>query len=98
MTREAYTQSSMRPVTVTLDDQLYSSIEELAGRDGRPVEELARDLVGEGVRSRARAAAQAALREIAEANREPLNEESAVAVVVEEIRQLRAERRDQGRS
>ncbi|MCC6830658.1 MAG: ribbon-helix-helix protein, CopG family [Thermoleophilia bacterium] len=88
----------MRPVTVTLDDELYSSIEELAGRSGRPVEELTRELVGEGVRSRARAAAQDALRGIADANRDPLDDDSAVALVAEEVRQIRAERRDQGRS
>lgn len=61
----------------------------LAGHIGRPVEELPRDLVGEGVRSRARAAARDA-RGVAQADRDPLDGDPAVALVAEEVRQIRA--------
>lgn len=57
----------MRPVTVTFDDQLCSSSQELSGRTDFPVEELTREFVGEGVRSRARDA----LRGVADATAIP---------------------------
>lgn len=93
----AYTRAIVRPITLTFDDDLYSSIEELADRTGRPVEDLARDLIGEGIRSRARSAAREALRLAADENPAPLDDADAMAIATDEMRAMRAERRVQGR-
>ena len=88
----SYTPTSMQPVTVTLDEADFARLSEAAARRGGSLEEAAAELMRLGLeRERVIADGLAAFEQL-RAQAEPLDDEEAMRIAIEEVRAMRAER------
>jgi len=83
----------VQPLTVTLDEAAHARLREAAARRGVSLEEAAAEVMRLGLeRERVIADGLAALTRLREGS-EPIGEDEAMRIAIEEIRAMRAEHR-----
>ena len=91
-----YTRSGMR-VRVILDEQAFARLCDAAARRGLSVEEAAGEVVRLGLRRERVIAEGLAALDRLDREQEPIGEDEAMRIAVEEVRAMRAERRAERR-
>ena len=88
---------SVESLTVTLDQAELARLREAAARRGVSLEEAAAEVMRLGLESERRIAAGLAALDRLDREQEPIDEDEAMRIAIEEVRAMRAERRAEGR-